>query len=203
MHMSTRLNGQLITNAEEYAKIRTAFIEHDRQLATGKPSSMKGKTFSAEVRALISQNTKVALADKEVRKKISIANSNREPWNKGLAMSSEQKQKLSAAHIGKKLTEEHKQHIGEAGRGRIVSEETKSKISKSQSGKNCKHNRAVYCIDTEQVFYNIKFAAETFQISSTNIVQVCKGKRNSVNGLHFLYYEDYLNLCSQKGVVND
>lgn len=182
-------NNSKVKNREEYAKLRAAFAEHAANLATGKPSAMKGKHFSDEVRCKVSKLTKQAMARPEVKAKIRAALVGRTPWNKGIPQSVETKEKLSKAHLGRKLSEEHKKHISEGSLGRTISPETRAKISKSQSGLNCKRNKAVICIELNKAFANITMAEEALHISNGNISQVCKGKRQTAGGYHFKYKE--------------
>ena len=44
---------------------------------------MKGKHFNNEVKKKVSERTKLALANPEIKLKMYIANSGRTPWNKG------------------------------------------------------------------------------------------------------------------------
>ena len=60
-------------------------------------------------------------------------------WNKGVPLSEEQREKLSAANKGKKLSDENKRKIGAEGRGRVFSEETRRKIGDKNRGK--KHSK--------------------------------------------------------------
>ena len=71
MMMSTRSDGSKINDAEDYKLIREAFIKHDRELSTGRPSPMKGKTVCEEVRKKVSDRTREALSNPEIRAKIS------------------------------------------------------------------------------------------------------------------------------------
>ena len=73
MCMCTRFDQTLMTDAQEYAKIREAFIEHDRQINKGKISSNKGKKYDKDYCQMISEKTKQALANPEIRQKISEA----------------------------------------------------------------------------------------------------------------------------------
>ena len=45
----------------------------------------------------------------------------------------------------------------------------------------------IVCIDTGQTFNSIKEAGEKLLLYPQNICRVCKGKRNMVNGLKFMY----------------
>lgn len=189
MHLSTRKNGEIIKTAEEYEKIRAAFIKLDSEINTGKPSSMKGKHFNNEVKKKVSERTKLALANPEIKLKMSIENSGRTPWNKGKKTSEETKAKQSVKKLGKQLSPTHKQHISEGLLGRVVSNETRKKIADAQSDENCTHNVQIYCVETRLTYYSVKYAAEQLNCNGSNIIQVCRGKRKTANGYHFKYAE--------------
>ena len=70
-----------------------------------------------------------------------------------------------------------KQHVSEAMKGKKISEETKEKRRKK-----------IYCVELDKVFNSIKEASEELGIFATTISAVCKGKRKTVGGYHFMYY---------------
>lgn len=81
----------------------------------------------------------------EARRKMSIANKGRTPWNKGLKgaqtswnkgghLTEEQKKHLSEINKGKHHTEESKKKISDASKLRHPSEETKKRISEKLKG---------------------------------------------------------------------
>lgn len=179
-------------SCEDYKKLKEAYNKYNSEINTGKISPMRGKHYSQEVRDKVSLLTKQAMARPEVKEKLSASSKGRAPWNKGLTgiYSQETLNKLSLAKKGQTLSEETKNKIGLAQKGKIVSTETRIKISNSQSKEKCKHNRKVICVDTSEIFYNIRFAAEKLNLNHSNITQCCKGKRFSVGGLKFKYYED-------------
>ena len=57
------------------------------------------------------------------------------PWNKGLKLSDEYKEKLSIAKKGKKMTQETKDKMSKAKTGVIFSDERKKNISEAKKGK--------------------------------------------------------------------
>lgn len=65
---------------------------------------------------------------------------------------------------------------------------TKRKISESRK-------RKVYCIELDKVFNSITEVSKELNISQSSISYVCKGRRKSAGGYHFIYYEDYLNIA--------
>ena len=183
-------NRQKIKTGEEYEKIRKAFIDFDKQIHVGKPSPNKGKIYTAEERKKISELTKKAMQNPETKKKISESGKGRKPWNLGIPMSDEMKRRQSQQKKGKPISEEHKKHISEGMMGRIVSEETRKKISEAQRGEKCVHNKKIICIETGEVFFNIKDASQKLNINASNIVQVCKGKYKTAGKLHFKYVKE-------------
>lgn len=96
--------------------------------------------------------------------------------NYGKRLSKEQKEKISAANRGKKLTLEH--------------------IEKMKN--SASRNIAVYCLTTGEKFKSAQEAMRVYEIcSSSGIISCCKGKRKSygkLNGkkLIWRYYDEYL-----------
>lgn len=78
----------------------------------------------------------------EAKQKMSIARSGdrnhgygKPSPNRGVAMSEEQRQKISKANKGRKHTDEMKAKLSVALKGRVVSDETKKKMSDARKGK--------------------------------------------------------------------
>lgn len=92
---------------------------HHKLHNSGKYAPMFGKHMSEETKQKLSQSIKKALADQEVRAKMSAAKRGKPSPRKGAKLSEETKQKLRDANLGKKH-----------------SQETKMKISASTKGKN-------------------------------------------------------------------
>lgn len=190
--MSSRI-GEDVTHAdEEYAILRESFVKLNRERSTGKPSPMKGKHYSAEVRRRVSEGTKAAMQRPEVKLKISLSSRGRPSWNKGLhsCYSFETLEKMSKSKKGKKLSIEHRRAISQGNMGRKVSSDTRRKIKEVQSGENCKRNKAIICIDTNTEYYNAKHASEELHVSHSNLIQVCRGNRKSCGGLRFRYKDE-------------
>mgnify|MGYP003301469386 CR=1 FL=1 len=51
--------------------------------------------------------------------------------------------------------------------------------------------RKVICLETLEIFNNIRECSEKFNIDNSSISSVCKGKLKTTGGLHFCYLEDY------------
>lgn len=88
----------------------------------------------------------------------------------GFKASNETIKKLRNSHLGKR-----------------PSEETRRKMSEAAKGVNHWGTKKVICIETGECFDCIKFAADKYNISKSNIVQVCKGNRETTGGFHWKY----------------
>lgn len=84
---------------------------------------------------------KAGVYSEETIKKMSLAKKGKSSWNKGKKLSEEQKQKLAASHIGKKLTKEsiEKRTRTRKENGYRHSEETRLKMCLSAKGER-NHN---------------------------------------------------------------
>lgn len=118
----------------------------------------------------------------------------------GYKHTDETKEKLRKAHLGRKLPEQQKLNISNSGKGRIVSEVTKRKISESNrvtklsnefKSKHKPKATPVLQIDldgnTVKVWERIKEAADFLGVSSSNIVNCCKGKKKTTGGFKWAY----------------
>ena len=54
-------------------------------------------------------------------------------------------------------------------------------------GKDSPNSKPVICLTTNERFYSIKEAAEKYNVFSTSIARVCKGRGNHAGGLKFKY----------------
>lgn len=166
--------------------------------------SRKGMKFSEEHK----KNLKIARNkrppfSKETREKISRA-------NKGKIISEEQKAKISKANKGKKRTEEQNLENSLRRKGKTYEEiygsEMAQKIKENNSKKmkgrkqpdwvkekirnaNKKLMKKVKC-SNGKIYNSIKEAAVDTQNSSSNIVEVCKGRRKTSHGFIYSYIEE-------------
>lgn len=138
--------------------------------------------------------------------------------------SEESKQKNRKAHLGRKLpkefckaisirtkgernpfygkhhTEKSRMKISEAHKKENLSKETLDKMRRNNLKGNNPFAKKIYCITTNEVFSYINEAALKYNIDSSSISKVCKGKLNwrgkSNNGekLIWCYYDEYLAL---------
>lgn len=109
-----------------------------------------------------------------------IAPGGRIPWNKGKtgvyseATLEKMRQKATgrpSCRKGQHLSEEHRRKISEANKGSVKSA----------------HPRAVKCLENNKVYNSIKEASIELQVEATSISAVCKGKRKTARGYHFIY----------------
>ena len=61
-----------------------------------------------------------------------------------------------------------------------------------------KATKSVVCLETGQIFPSLKIAAETLNINSSSLCGVLKGRRSSIGGLHFKYFEEVD--CPEKSI---
>lgn len=139
----------------------------------------------------------------------------KEPWNKGLKMSDDYRQKLSNAHKGKKgkpCDIETRKKISQAQIGKKISDETRKKLSISHKGKPSSNKgrtfneewrrnlslahlgkkpiatmKKICNITIGEIFESITEAANKYKISRSHISTVCKGKRKTVGGFEWKY----------------
>lgn len=58
--------------------------------------------------------------------------------------------------------------------------------------------RKVVCLETGEIFNSIKEIGEKLNINVNNVSSVCSHKRNKVNNMHFLYFEEYKKLTQEE-----
>ena len=58
------------------------------------------------------------------------------PWNKGVPLSQEIRDKISKRHLGKKKSEEHRRNISKGKKGNPLSEEHRQKTAQAMKGKH-------------------------------------------------------------------
>ena len=95
----------------------------------------------------------------------------------GKHFSEESKEKMRKWHRGKKLTEEHKRNIGIAGRGKNVGAENPMA-------------KAVYCIETGEVFGSIKEAADSVGLCRVAVSRCVRGLAKTSGGLRWAYVDE-------------
>lgn len=76
--------------------------------------------------------------------------------------------------------------------GRKLSKEWKEKISNSSAFK-----RKIINLDTLEIFDSIVEAAKKYNIVATHITRVCRKKRKTTGGYHWMYYDEYMTIPCQ------
>ena len=123
----------------------------------------------------------------------------------GYKHSDEQKEKISRALAGRKISsgmlgrthsEETKRLMSEKQKGIKHSKETIEKISKSRTGKcvgeNNHKSKKIINLTTGEVFTTIREACSKYNLSHGNVVNVCKGNRKTCGGYEWAYYEEVI-----------
>lgn len=161
-------------------------IEKLRAASTGrkqKPESIE-KTRQAHIGRVVSQET---------REKISKAKKGQKYGKRTQEHIERLKASLKGRKspmLGRNQTEEAKRKIGNANRGRKYTEEQRKRMSVSRIGRKNEHSKKkVYCKETGIVYESVLVTSVETKISRKSIIDVCKGKKESVKGLHFQYYE--------------
>lgn len=134
----------------------------------------------------------------ETIEKIRLANIGRKSPMKGKHHTENAKRKNSEAHkgsnhvnFGKPLPEKTRKNISKAKMGHEVDEITRSKISATLMGRFCGKNNAtskpIKCVDTNEIFDSSRAACEKYGINPANMSAHLKGRKKSVNKLHFKF----------------
>lgn len=160
----------------------------------GANSPWYGKHLSAETCQKLSESHKGKHLSSETRKKLSEA-------NKGRKQTPQQRDALMNYLIGHEVSAETRQKLREANIGRTpwnkgkkASEEAKEKnrIAAIKLGKIPPYIKPtkVVCVETGEVFQQIKDAGEKYGICPANITAVCRHRRERAGGYHWKYAED-------------
>lgn len=109
-------------------------------------------------------------------------------------LSDETKNKISESRKGKNCGNrppEVGKKISQAKLGHIVEEEVRQKISENLkgrfTGKDNGNSKAIRCIETNECFECARDACKKYNINPVNMCAHLKGRRKSVNKLHFEY----------------
>lgn len=170
------------------------------QVSSGKNNPMYGRKHTKETRRKMSQSKigkKLKPFTDEHKAKLSESNKGKNkgkiPWNKGLKLSQEERDRLSKIHMGKKGTRT----------GMKNSEETRRKISEARKGRSIKTSlwrkcKIIYANETFKEYENLKDCARDNNISYTlakTLVkqnEVYKDKHNKnphIKGAKIIYLE--------------
>ncbi len=131
-----------------------------------------------------------------------------EPWNKGLTVSDEMKQKLSLAHLGQKAWNKGKSpskktrlKISVAKKGQRSSPATEFQPGKPSAFKGRKHTaeslalvskngnrKEIQCIETGEIYPSVKVASEKTGIANSHLWRLCyNGKKDLKRNLSFKF----------------
>lgn len=106
----------------------------------------------------------------------------------------EQRKRMSEARKGKgcgKRNPNIGEKISKAKKGHKVSDDTKSKISETLKGryvgKDNPTSKPIKCIETGETFDCARDACKKYNINPSNMCSHLKGRKKSVNKLHFEY----------------
>lgn len=160
-------------HSQEARKRKSELLKEEFKTGKRVPS-MKGKHHS-----------------EETRKKLSEA-------NKGQKQTPQQRKALMNYLVGHKVSDETRQKLREVNIGRTpwnkgkkASEEAKVKnsIAAIKLGKIPPYikPRKVVCVETGEVFQQIKDAGEKYGICTANITAVCRHRREKAGGYHWKY----------------
>lgn len=149
--------------------------------------TLKGFEFSDERRKNISINTRKAMANPEIRKKISEANKGRTGWNKGIALSEETKKKMSESRKGNIPWNKGKKGLQKH------TEEWKTQASLRMKKIMKEKQIPIICVETEEIFESQCEASKTKNINQGNINSCLNGKRNVAGGYHWKYKDETLS----------
>ena len=176
-------------------------------------------SVSEETKKKISVNTKKAMNNPEIKRKLSIAQHNRPSPLKGRKLTEEHKKKISINNkksmlnkhhteetkqkireksLGRKASEETKKKLSEIHKGIVPSAETKRKISEAQKG-HIGYNKGqisekrikVLCVENGIIYDSMTIASEKTNANISHISQCCKKQygRKTAGGYHWQYYE--------------
>jgi len=126
------------------------------------------------------EGTKGVFPSKETLIKMRINNTGENSHRYGKHHSEETRRLLSKLKKGKKLSDKHRESL--------------SKIRKGANNPNAKK---IYCFELDKFFDYIELAAKELNLQGTHISAVCKGKRNTTGGYHFIYTDDIVTKESE------
>lgn len=140
-----------------------------------------GHKVNDDMKKLLSEKAKIQWNNKSEEEKLNIINNN-----------------LKGPKIGHKVSDETRKKLRKANLNKIQSEETKKKrsiINKEKMKGNTNGNKSVVAIDKAtgdivKSFESIKLAGEFYNVHSSCITNVLKGKRKSTCGYYWKYAKD-------------
>jgi group I intron endonuclease len=155
----------------------------------------KEKNISEETRKKLSELNKGKHLSEETKKKIGDSHKGEKHWNFGKHPSEETLKKMRDAKKGKHISEETRRKMSESNKGKTKSEETCKKLSEANKGKPPseetlkKVRKKVICVETQESFDSLTEAGKKYNVANSTICSCCRGKRKTVGGFHWKYYE--------------
>ena len=73
--------------------------------------------------------------------------------------------------------------------GKKDSFETKAKKSIATGGSNNPRAKKVRCLETSEIFDCIKYACEAYSLDKHQIIDCCKGRKETAGGYHWEYVD--------------
>lgn len=55
--------------------------------------------------------------------------------------------------------------------------------------RTAQHKKQVYCVELDRVFGGVSIAAKELSLSAGHISSCCQGKRKTIGGYHWQYYQ--------------
>lgn len=176
------------------------------------------ETMTEKVRNKIAESMILVHKDPKYQKTVYPKLKGLVPPNKGVAMSKEQKAKVSAArravhkdptyinpNVGQKRTDEQKANIRKGQEGRMAqgdkwqeahkdqfTDEVREKMRQKKLGKKPKNTKQILCIETGQIFEGLTDAAKALDVNRQSIYLQIKGKLKLVAGRYTFKYVEVL-----------
>lgn len=124
-HHRRGLDEDLLAMGEYYHRPASEFIflppgDHHRLHLSGSRNGMFGKHLSEETKQKLSQSVKKALANPEVKAKMSMGRRGKPSPRKGAKLTEETKQKLREVNLGKKHSLETRMKLSASAKGKNV-----------------------------------------------------------------------------------
>lgn len=215
----------IIAECNTHDELNQLEIKHGLELNTLAPNGynmtlggqgMHGYTLSEETRRDISEKIKLLHADPEYQARVYPKLKGLVPPNKGVAMSDEQKSKVSAAkkavyadptyinpNVGQKRTGEALKNVqeghkrrkmpkGEAwteAHGNQYTNEVRKKMRQAKLSKKPSNTQKVFCIETKTMYSGLTEAAKLMNLPRQSIWMQIKGKLKQVRGFTFKYLD--------------
>lgn len=156
-------------------------------------------TLNENSKLKISEHSKKMWLNQEYKDKQSKSHQGQKPWNKGVIMPEEFKQKCrentykrlkkASWNLGKKRTKDQIEKISIRHKGKKLSDEHRRALHEGskKAGKN--RQRKILCVETGVIYDSIKDASDATKIHRSNISGVARGKRLTAGGYSWKYID--------------